>query len=372
MNNSDNNDRPERDLQSIQEKICNYILSNPLSVLSATSLLVGGIIFWLYFSDIQYFPDLDFNKSVLFLLVAAITGVTTILILTFLIMSPYIIRWWIPLEQQNHSALSSDEEKFSDRERIWYFLSIFIVYFVFFLHFFLKSYVKTAWITYGIPCFIGLVVMTVHLIIYWKGVWWERSLVERSLVERSLVKKVWKWKKLEGKADKSMIGIWFFSTFMMLMVLAIIINPIVVNIDSNEYISFLGLLLIILGGNLSFAFFREKKIEEKKTGWYWFIPILTVLSIFSMAQNTYIPKFVMNKYKFGNFETQQLLVDEDGCKFLKNLELIPNPIENNNTCNVQNIKILSRLGSFFYIESICKPPWLCTPIRFTIPTNKIS
>ena len=130
MNNSDNNDRLERDMQSIQEKTSTYIFSNLLSVLSATSLLVGSIIFLLYFFDIQYFPDLNFNDSILFLFVAAITGIYILLYLAILFMSQYFFRWYLPLEQQNHIDLINDEENlsdkenFSDNERIWYFFSM--------------------------------------------------------------------------------------------------------------------------------------------------------------------------------------------------------------------------------------------------------
>ena len=131
MNNSDNNDRPERDLQSIQEKTLNYILSNLLPVLSVTSLLVGGFIFWIYFFGIQYFPDLNLSESVLFLLVAAITGVVIIIVPAILIILPYILLSLV-LKQQNHTEVSSnkDGEKESNDPFCWtgyYFLSMFLI-----------------------------------------------------------------------------------------------------------------------------------------------------------------------------------------------------------------------------------------------------
>ena len=76
-------------------------------------------------------------------------------------------------------------------------------------------------------------------------------------------------------------------------------------------------------------------------------------------------------YKFGNFEASQLLVDKEGCMIVKNLK-IPSPIENDNTCSIQNIKVLSSLGDSFYIESVCKPPLPCKqPLRFTIPSKNV-
>lgn len=65
-----------------------YILSNLLSVIWSVSLFVGGLIFWVYYLSIGYFPDLDFDSSLLLLAVAALTGVGLIVYLSVGIMYP--------------------------------------------------------------------------------------------------------------------------------------------------------------------------------------------------------------------------------------------------------------------------------------------
>ena len=147
MNHSDNNDRPERDIQSIQEKTRNYILSNLLSVLSVTSLLVGGIIFWLYFFNIQYLPDLNFNDSILFLFVAAITGIYFLLSLGIILTAGYLPRLLVVMLNTQQKTFDpkksklfipvitgsdgiSNNEKDLSKEILWYFVSLFIISFV--------------------------------------------------------------------------------------------------------------------------------------------------------------------------------------------------------------------------------------------------
>ncbi len=357
MNNSDNNDRLERDMQSIQEKTSTYIFSNLLSVLSATSLLVGSIIFLLYFFDIQYFPDLNFNDSILFLFVAAITGIYILLYLAILFMSQYFFRWYLPLKQQNHIDLINDEENlsdkenFSDNERIWYFFSMCVFWLAFV---FLPRFENTGVISGCIWLVLIVIIFFVHYKVYWKGVWVRKA----SHNKKKLVT------KKAGKCIRMLLA-WLISAMMIL--------PIIIYSNEHTPFKFLGILLVVFFGILSFAWFYEKQKQPRLL--LWAIPFLTLFFISLLTKNTFIPNFVMEKYKFGNFEVQQLLVDAKGCKILKHLELIPDNAKNKTTCHMNNIKILSRLGRSFYLETtpLCKPqpPWLCNPINFTIPSDHI-
>jgi apolipoprotein N-acyltransferase len=113
---------------------------------------------------------------------------------------------------------------------------------------------------------------------------------------------------------------------MMLLILFFFINPIVTQIDSNEHTPSkaalcLGIYIAIFLGILFFAWLHEK--QQQYGLLCWAMPFLTLFFISLLTKNTFIPQLVMNKYKFGNFEVQQLLVDADGCEILKNLKLIP-------------------------------------------------
>jgi len=134
-----------------------------LSVLWTISLLAGGIIFWLYFFEIQYFPDLAFDESVLFLIIAAITGIIWLLFTAFLIMSPYFFRWWL-FWDLNWPSTQNDEEK-PDNEIYWYFGTIVLVFCDVFLYFYLEPRLENPWSSI-IVTIIGLVIFSVHLQVY--------------------------------------------------------------------------------------------------------------------------------------------------------------------------------------------------------------
>jgi len=130
---------------------------------------------------------------------------------------------------------------------------------------------------------------------------------------------------------------------------------------------FLVLLLVIVIGNLLFAIHVEKP-EKNNLSMLCLIPILTVLFVLLMGRSTVIPKFVMNKYKFGYFETHQLLVDKNGCKILSKMKLIPDKDKDQEICHLENIKILSRLGRNFYLEKEIENK---KQLNFTIPSKNI-
>ena len=134
-------------------------------------------------------------------------------------------------------------------------------------------------------------------------------------------------------------------------------------------------LFSMMLGNILLGIYQEVERTTGKLLYLLIIPILVALIVLPRIEigDRPFPKFAMNKYKFGDFETQQLLVDAEGCKILKHLELIPDKGKNKTTCHLDNIKILSRLGRSFYLEKtpLCKPPWLCSPLNFTIPSNHI-
>jgi hypothetical protein len=315
------------------------------------------VIFWLYFYDIQYFPDLDFDKSVL-LLVAAITSGYILVLTALVFMSPYIIRG-IMLK----TFPASDKEMASDKELNWYFCSIFLVYFAFFLYFYLEYEFKTSCLSCGIPILIVLVIFLEHMRVYFSSFDW----IERK--PQCIKKKVERELK-----DKNMFLPWLFSVLFMFLILAAFIVSIVNKIELKEFERFIlygTLLVVIITGNFLFAIFQE---STKKTLWHWTIPFLMVFFVFFFAGKPVtgqIPKVVMNKFKFGNFEAQRLLLDHEGCEILKNLELIPSLAKDQKTCFLEDIKILSRLGNSFYFETTCKPPWLCVPLRFTIPSKYV-
>jgi hypothetical protein len=66
---------------------------------------------------------------------------------------------------------------------------------------------------------------------------------------------------------------------------------------------------------------------------------------------TYIPNMVMNIYKLGNVHNASLILDESGCTIAKYHGVQPTTVLKEHTCRLDCVKILSRLGSAYYVES---------------------
>ncbi len=348
-------------MQSIQEKTSTYILSNLLSVLSVTSLLVDSIIFLLYFFDIQYFPNLNFNDSVLFLFVAAITGIYTLLSLAILLTVAYLPRWVVmrntqqktfdPIESQIFTLVITESNGISNKykteitsnkkendpykEISWYFASLFFISLDVLAYRYLQS------ISTLVPILVFLAII----------IWQFHFYCQRKPKKTSL------------------FGAWIISFFITLVILIFMLNM----VEKLEEMTFV--LVSIMLGNILLSGYQEVERTTIKTLYLMIIPIIVALLVLPRIDigGRPFPKFVMNKYKFGNFKPQQLLINAEGCNILKNLELIPDNSKNKTTCSLNNIKILSRLGRSFYLEStfLCKSPWLCNPLNFTISSNHI-
>lgn len=393
MKSSVNSKENKNNSISIPEKVLEYILSNLLSVPWNVSLLVGGIIFWLYFFQIQYFPDLNFDESILFLPVAAITGFLFLLLMASIFMTPYFFRWLMLLADEPVLAGKNGREgnkagwgniwsvkpantKKNNKELLWYFISIYLIFLAYYLHYFKEHefdfeksepllflfFQKDECVVFWI---LILLILAGHIYFYlWNSI------------------KPWVLKKdgvKEKKATKGqdnpfiLLVAWLFSSIMSVLPI-LFLTGIIQQTETNELSGQITLLIvfyfIVISVNLTFAYFGE---QSKRKLLHWIIPFAGLICIFFMAKEPLIPKLVMNKFKFGHYTAQRLLVNAEGCKIINSLELETSFAKDQKTCHLKNIKILSRLGRSFYIEAThqCKPPWRCVPLRFTIPSKYV-
>lgn len=65
-----------------------YLKSSLGTALWTVCLLVGGVIFILYFGHISFMPELDLNSSITFLATSAFTGAFLVIVLAFWLMYP--------------------------------------------------------------------------------------------------------------------------------------------------------------------------------------------------------------------------------------------------------------------------------------------
>ena len=122
---------------------------------------------------------------------------------------------------------------------------------------------------------------------------------------------------------------------------------------------------------------------HNKLGRYWqcFTSSFAIIALIFLFFNilTFIPDYVMNTYKFGNFTNAFLVLNEIGCAIVKHrgLEVTPYtpdpktdpPPKDPKTdpppkiCSLQNVTIHSRLGNTYYLQ--------VSHMRFTIPTQNV-
>jgi hypothetical protein len=331
-------DKKNMDTQpSVTEQIREYIMENLLSVMWSASLLVGGLIFWSYFFQIQYFPDLSFAEAGLLLPVAAITGFIYLLVLVPIFMLPYVFRWI--MLKQIELELDVKDRKIEKNAVVWHFLSILflllcIIYFVF-----------SKWILIFLIGFIGFI-----------GLFANRNRIGLMLdrivkVVNELLSYFGKSKKEEAMKQKILyIFSWvasFIVTGGILCFFSAIVKKITPIDNSDHFLDLQFFLIFIISGNLIIGHYLE---SSKKSWWHVFFLVVWCF-IFLLFSS--FPKVAMYRFQFGSFTAERLIVDNKGCEILKSMELKPTICGKNGDlegCYLKDIKILSRLGKVFVLE----------------------
>ncbi len=360
---------------SVSEDIRKYIMSNLLSVIWSASLLVGGLIFWFYFFQIQYFPDLSFAESGLLLPLAAITGIFFLLLMAVMLIFPYLCRL-IMLKAYDSDFDGKGRQNWERVELVWYFLSLFLSIIAIFLNFskevefdFSESDYMLCWIFGNSECVILTLIIVVvvgHIncyLISFKEIWnFIRQLIEL-LFPCNTIKESKKKEETKQKGNprlewffSSLLRLvpWFFSVLTLLLPLTTLVfigkqTEITDNADQVKWI--VGSFFIVLSANFAFAHYRER--EEIMRWWVPLIPVFAVFLVFFVAGEPIIPKLVMQKFQLGNYPVERLVLDKEGCKILKSMALKPNIYGKSGDqegCCLKDIKILSRLGKVFVLE----------------------
>jgi len=313
MENPSNNDDNNSTRRSISEKIQDYLLKNPWLVIWNGSLLVGGLIFWIYFFQIQYFPDLTGNESILLLPLAAMTGMLFIVLLSFIIMSPSLFRWIIVSPENLRKDLNTNDKK-DDYELFWYFFSIGLFY-------------AAAFLIAGENIILLLVIsLLLQVLIYCLGL---------------------------GKCSV-FVG-WFFSCFFSLFPLHLLSS---LNYQ-NENVFWLYFLVLIM--NYIFSLGQER---YKKNWWFLSIPVFSIMVLIGIMKDPLIPKMVFSSFQLGNFPVARLLLDEKGCEIIEKMDLACESSSKNKKvcievkkhnisakgCYLENIHVLSRMGKDFLLK----------------------
>jgi hypothetical protein len=380
MENSGNNKNNSNEFDALKGAR-DYILENPWLVLWNLSLLMGGVIIWIYFFQIRYFPDLKWDEVALLLPLAAITGVFFLLLMTTMFMAPYLLLATFlkahDLDTQRKETKSSSEngeldpqkketKTFSTLGLIWYFFSLFLLEMAFFLflskdekfifdesnYLLIWIFKNEKWLSFGL--FLLVVSVTLIYLVFVKKAWGFLKIFIKQFFSSICQKNqnLGEGKDTEGTFE--FIVPWIFSFLLSIvpLLLLIAITP-----QYSEELDHAGEIILltkfffsVLLVNGVYVYFREK--DEKKW-WVPFIPIGgLIFSLLVVLHDPVIPNLVMGKFKLGNYTVKQLLVDEKGCQIIENVESVSefNKDKNyfvkaKNLCYLKDVTILSRLGS---------------------------
>jgi hypothetical protein len=210
-----------------------------------------------------------------------------------------------------------------------------------------------------------------------KGLKWiKKKLTSTNTIDQpDLESKKVKEEDVENQKKSITLIAWIHSWFVSLMSLLILITLMekIERIEKKEtyeiYLLLAGVFFIVMFANFAFAYYRD---QAKRQWWIPIIPFIAVFSIFYIAKDPLIPKMVMRRFHFGNFTAERLILDKEGCKLLRSMELEPKPVKDENNkdlkeCYLENIKILSRLGSVFVLEKEID----CKEFNFNIPKDHV-
>jgi hypothetical protein len=97
-----------------------------LFALLNVSLLIGGLVFLIYFATIGFMPEIDATASITLLTVSAITGAGLLIMLGLAFIAPsYVWIWWTIVYEPVKLLWFDQEGKFSHRRaKLWFCLPL--------------------------------------------------------------------------------------------------------------------------------------------------------------------------------------------------------------------------------------------------------
>ncbi|MBF7054108.1 hypothetical protein IOC61_12415 [Halomonas sp. KAO] len=309
-----------------KERLERYLYGNVASVFWSAVLLIGGVIFVIYYALIGYMPDFDLKSSVTITAAASVTSI--VIIIMMLIMMVFAGSFWRGVWEflGDNSELKRYwlEDSASSGFRnllIWFSIPLFTVYASLGLSLFLGSW---CWmLTLGLVALIYLL----YLCLY-SGF--------------GLVK--------GGKEFVFLVAATLCSAVFIFFPLYLVFRLSVVEFESISDVSwFLGFLsaMFIIFINTASASPQGASSPYAKE---FVLGLMAVVMIFiSFGRFDRIPYSVMEIYKFGNIEASELVLEREGCELFKSLEI--NVLDKDGgLCVVKDVLILSRLGREAYLE----------------------
>jgi len=248
-------------IEEIKKEIIDHVKKNIIASFSFIFLLFGGLIFYIYYLDIKYLPNLDLISSVQLLAVASLTGFLLVLSTISMLIFPGL--FWQKYIFTNETLTNVWSNK----------LSRIIVIFI-------------------------CPTISVYYYLY-------------SLVANQSGFKIIKYHKYMVLAYYASI-ISILPTMLLILVFLSSYKDDIKNFD-------IGCLFLIVCIVISNSIAIGKPEDVNSTYWFFTVGLISFLSI-TVLTNTAstFPKAIMKTYKLGNIETSSIIVDKQSCNTINN------------------------------------------------------
>jgi len=375
-------------IEEIKKEIIDHVQKNIIASFSFIFLLFGGLIFFIYYLDIKYIPNLDLISSVQLLAVASLTGIILILSAIATLIFPGL--FWQKYIYENEIIANVWSDKKS-RILVIFIIPMFFVYFsLFLLYIAHESEFKI--IKYqGIVIYLCIIILNLLLILlYRRGL---QNLKFKKLARKKLIIK----HKVQRVTRKEFLGnyiicmgVAYYGSFISIIPTTALTFVFLGNYREDFNSFAIGCLFLTLCVFISNSIILGKPKDVNSIYWFFTVGLISFLCITALTNTvSTFPKAIMKTYKLGNIETSSIVIDKQGCNTInKTLKLhklqdpekddgfLHFPIKNE-SCIIPNVHILSKLGTEAYIEfefdetSIKIEDKEYKTMRFVIPSSSI-
>ncbi|MFQ5674301.1 MAG: hypothetical protein ACE5G1_00265 [bacterium] len=346
-----------------------YFQKNPVIMAWQIILVVGGLVLTVHFLYIGFWPDLDFESSLVLLAVVALTGLVILLFFSFYLIFP-AFTWSIFLLNSETgkkiiSHLKKQEAKNSHKSSIinplrvllYFGIPTLSAYFAFVLtvslewSFQFTNLMTTAMIWFFlIPLLLGSVIC--YFAMYRKPA---SEPTNRISLMQALI-----------YLGTILIGCVILLTS--LLFLQILMESPLSTLPANDW-TLIWAILLALSINLgALRLSLEQSSDRKSLAVYVKMLLLGVIFFFIVTSMTstwlLIPEGIVRLYGLGNLETADLILSSEGCTLVKELGENMTSKNESNLCRLQRVSILNRLGGIYYLES-------SEGVRYTIPSKMV-
>lgn len=307
-----------------KEKIKEYFYQN-LGITFWSSLLIfGGSVFVYYYAKIGYMPIFDLQSSLMVLGAASITAIFLIIIITSIFLLPGLI--WREGWGNNtkYRSLWYFRQKNGRDKKVHFHLifAFFVIPISAFWIIFFSAMKFGIWISF---------LVVVLLPVMWLGLKKFSRFNYKSVNKESLV-----YFLVTLTAS--------IASFVPIVMLSENLN---ISSISKEYIVYFIAIIIATLNTVAAA--KPKNIDNLK-----FFCILSIISIYILLVSFELAKPIVNKvmniYKFGSIQAENIILKKPGCDIFS-LQGGTLYLTKNEFCLIQNVEILSRLGDNYYIST---------------------